>query len=263
MPLPLMTLGRLYFLCLALIKIRFLNCIVFLALILVTGQAYADVGMIGAVTSVNYAPVADPQEVTTIESTPVAITLTGYDANSDILIFSIDTYPSNGSLSGLTSTGEVIYTSTSDFTGFDSFSFKVNDGIVDSDSVTVTLSVNSNGGGGTSSGSGPAGSGKCFIATAAYGSYLDPHVKVLREFRDNHLLTNPLGRAFVALYYNVSPPIADFIAKHETLKTTTRWALTPVVYGVKYPGGALIIVIGLGIALVVVRRGSKSGQRGC
>lgn len=71
--------------------------------------------------------------------------------------------------------------------------------------------------------------GGCFIATAAYGSYLDPHVMALRHFRDNVLLNNELGVKFVDLYYRMSPPIADVIGKSELLKAPTRVMLTPIV----------------------------------
>lgn len=70
----------------------------------------------------------------------------------------------------------------------------------------------------------------CFIATAAYGSPMAPQVQALREFRDRKLMTNRIGRAFVTVYYAVSPPIAEAIRNHSTVRSAVRVALTPVLY---------------------------------
>jgi hypothetical protein len=91
---------------------------------------------------------------------------------------------------------------------------------VTGESTTLALGGSSGGGG---------GGGGCFIATAAFGSYLDPHVAVLRSFRDSFLLTNRLGNAFVSWYYAASPPYADAIRQNGPLKTVVRIALFPVI----------------------------------
>ena len=72
-------------------------------------------------------------------------------------------------------------------------------------------------------------SGGCFIATAAYGSYLDSHVQTLRNFRDSYMVTNPVGRSLVLTYYRLSPPIAEFIDDHPSLKPIVRVGLLPAV----------------------------------
>jgi uncharacterized repeat protein (TIGR01451 family) len=102
-------------------------------------------------------------------------------------------------------------------------------------SVTV---VNPAPGGGTSAaatfiivggGGGGGGGGGCFISAAAYGSPMATEVRYLRAFRDQYLLTNKLGRWFVAQYYRFSPPLADWLRARDGWRSVVRVALTPLV----------------------------------
>ena len=77
----------------------------------------------------------------------------------------------------------------------------------------------------------------CFIATAAYGTSTAEEIDTLRAFRDEVLMQNSLGSRFVALYYEISPPVADFISEHEGLRTLVRELLVdPVAWLVEATG---------------------------
>jgi hypothetical protein len=107
-----------------------------------------------------------------------------------------------------------------------------------------------NGSDGDSGGSGSSGS-SCFIATAAYGSYLDPHVITLRNFRDRYLLTNSIGTSFVDFYYRHSPPLADYIRERDTLRAMVRSGLAVVIYSIEHP---LAAMLGLLLPVLIVIR---------
>ena len=70
---------------------------------------------------------------------------------------------------------------------------------------------------------------RCFIATVAFGSSDSPFVGILRDFRDQYLLTNRPGRVFVTMYYSISPSIAYFLEQHPPSPIIVRYALFPVI----------------------------------
>ncbi len=92
-----------------------------------------------SVGATNRAPVATPQTVTTAEDTSRAITLTGTDADGDPLTFSIVTQPTQGTITGTSPT--FTYQPASNYNGPDAFTFKANDGSLDSATATVTITV--------------------------------------------------------------------------------------------------------------------------
>ncbi|SDF29238.1 CshA-type fibril repeat-containing protein, partial [Ulvibacter litoralis] len=97
------------------------------------------------VTSVNDAPTAEDDDVTTLEDTPVLIDVLGNDDDIDgtIDVTSVTEVsgPSNGSISINTATGEITYTPDPNFNGTDTFVYSVcdMDGLCSTATVTVTV----------------------------------------------------------------------------------------------------------------------------
>ena len=107
------------------------------------GSLSSEGTLIVTVTPVNDTPLATNQSVTTIEDIPLEITLSGTDIESDPLTYAIVTSPSNGSVTLVDN--KATYVPSEGFFGSDSFTFKVNDGTVDSPvAATVSITVTSN-----------------------------------------------------------------------------------------------------------------------
>ena len=87
----------------------------------------------------NQPPVATALAVTTPEETPAGILLGGTDPESAPLTYSVLTPPAHGVLTG--TAPALTYTPATDYTGADSFTYKVNDGQSDSAPATVSLTV--------------------------------------------------------------------------------------------------------------------------
>ena len=92
-----------------------------------------------ATATVNAVPIANAQSGAAAEDAAVAITLTGSDLDGDSLTFLVVSGPSHGSLSG--TPPSLTYTPAANYNGPDSFTFKVNDGTVDSVPATVSINV--------------------------------------------------------------------------------------------------------------------------
>jgi hypothetical protein len=91
------------------------------------------------VTPVNDAPVAIDQSLSTTEDTPLSLTLGATDLEGDALTFVVVTSPVHGSLSG--TAPNLVFTPSPDYSGSDTFTFKVNDGSLDSAIATVGITI--------------------------------------------------------------------------------------------------------------------------
>jgi len=95
--------------------------------------------VIVTVRAANHPPVANGQSVTTAEDAAANITLTATDPDGDALTYSVVTPPAHGALSG--TAPNLTYTPALYYNGPDSFTFKANDGLADSDPATVSITV--------------------------------------------------------------------------------------------------------------------------
>ena len=89
----------------------------------------------------NDAPVASAQSVSTAMGVAKPITLTATDADGTPLTFAIVAPPAHGTLTG--TAPNLTYTPATSYTGTDQFTFKANDGSLDSAEATVEISVTS------------------------------------------------------------------------------------------------------------------------
>lgn len=96
--------------------------------------------------------------------------------------------------------------------------------------------------------------GFCFIATAAYGTYDHSYVQILRDFRDQYLLTHRPGKAFVRWYYANSPDWADWIRERPKVKKVVQALLLPLIavsaFLVRLSGWMQIVLL-LGMLLLL------------
>ena len=90
------------------------------------------------VLAVNDAPIAQSQNLSADNATPLSITLSATDADNDALSFTIVSGPNNGTLSG--TAPNLIYTATPGFRGSDAFTFTASDGTATA-TASVTISV--------------------------------------------------------------------------------------------------------------------------
>ncbi len=104
------------------------------------GELWSNTARIDiTIAPVNDAPVANDVTETTAEDTAKTITLDANDIDGDALTADILSNPTHGevSVSGLS----VTYTPDADYNGPDSFTYKVSDGELESDTATVNITV--------------------------------------------------------------------------------------------------------------------------
>lgn len=107
--------------------------------------------------------------------------------------------------------------------------------------------------------------GHCFVATVAFGSPMEPAVRILRRFRDQVLMPTSMGRGMVVAYYRWGPVAAEWISDRPVARALARGALWPLVavalLMMAGPLGLIFLAGGLGsLGLWLSRRRVTGGQ---
>jgi len=105
--------------------------------------------------------------------------------------------------------------------------------------------------------------GGCLISTATFGSEMAPQVQMLREIRDNSLLTTTSGSAFMSgfntIYYSFSPTIADLERQSPIFQEAVKLTLTPLITSLSILNyvdmDSEAEVLGYGISLILLNIG--------
>jgi len=87
----------------------------------------------------NRAPIAVNKSVITPFQTAVPVVISATDADGNALTYTVVAQPTHGTLSG--TAPNLTYTPAAGYSGADSFTFKANDGIVDSNVATASITV--------------------------------------------------------------------------------------------------------------------------
>jgi len=107
--------------------------------------------------------------------------------------------------------------------------------------------------------------GGCLIATATYGSEMAQQVQLLREIRDNQLMSTDSGTSFMSgfnqLYYSFSPYIADMERESPIFKEMVKIGITPLLSTLPVMSYAETEdeVLGYGIGVILINLGMYVG----
>ena len=123
------------------------------------------------------------------------------------------------------------------------------EGTVLEDGVCVVEEVDDNGG--------------CLVATAAYGTEMAPQIQMLREIRDDTVMSTASGSAFMGafntVYYSFAPTVADWERESPVFRDAVRVFITPMITTLSImtlaEGGSDAEVLGLGISVIALNLG--------